>query len=146
MLHFINKRIKNTLQNALFWKLIPPKNACQKWHTPKYSRPNWHTIKNNWKSTNPPPSKKKISKFQNFDPQKLALAYVAGRIQSIPLPGYDLCLVKLSSSGNFRSQWPPESRRVPRGCNCWGVWCLVRIPEDWYRKLSTTTITWCLYE
>ena len=29
--------------------------------------------------------------------------------------------IKLPSSSDLRSQWPPESRRVPRGCNCWGV-------------------------
>ena len=70
---------------------------------------------------------------------------------------------KLPSSGDFRSQWPPEppclhvatgdkrrmdteerfmnihtevvcgsghSRRVPRGCNCWGVWSDTKISEN----------------
>ena len=30
-------------------------------------------------------------------------------------------IYQLPSSGDFRSQWPPESRRVPKGCNCWEV-------------------------
>ena len=46
-------KIHYTLQNALFWKLTPKQNACQKWHTPKNIRPNWHTLKYSWKSTKP---------------------------------------------------------------------------------------------
>ena len=46
---------------------------------------------------------------------------LAGRtIVWLVLSGGASC-IKLPSSGGFRSQWPPESRRVPRECNCWGV-------------------------
>ena len=79
IVHFINEYIKNTLQNALFWKLTPQKVLVKNDIPPKNSRQNWHTLKNSWKSPSPPPHPLQNSKFQNFDPKKIALAYVASR-------------------------------------------------------------------
>ena len=46
---------------------------------------------------------------------------LAGRTVILLVLSWGGSYIKLPSSGDFWSQWPPESRRVPRGCNCWGV-------------------------
>ena len=46
---------------------------------------------------------------------------LAGRTVILLVLSWGGSYIKLPSSGDFRSQWPPESRRVPRGCNCLGV-------------------------
>ena len=46
---------------------------------------------------------------------------LAGRTFILLVLSWGGSYIKLPSSGDFRSQWPPESRRVPRECNCWRV-------------------------
>ena len=59
------------------------------WPPPKFPQ-NYQTPKNIYFSE-PPPPKKKNTEIQNFDPQKMTLAYVCMKISEYP-PGHYPCI------------------------------------------------------